>query len=529
MKKLLLLLTLCVLTLFLCPAAQAAKYWYVDSAATGLNNGTSWANAWTKMSQITGLSAGDTVYFSGGPSGSSRTYPSDVWSPNYPGQWQPKGGSAGSPITYTVGQEASHNGTVIFDCLNGDYFLAWGLSHLVVSGDAGDGVPHFRVINCGEGAYAGNGGYTDVRFAYIDFEVGTSGIDFQGTSYQVEVDHCIFNVMSPNADHCMTAVFSGADYDTSAKIHDNTIYVPNGPVNSYGGNGADAFQASGSGFSFYNNLVVGYWTNFTGNQHQDGWQGLGPGQYIKIYGNTFVNMANYAVFPEPYTGGFTNMLIYNNVMMLQGPNIVPGTTLQALVVAGDPTKPATNVHVFNNTVVDYQNSYGIAFRNPYTNNSANTFFNCSAENNVFINSPGSIIDPNVSTKANVFITSGSASANVLSYTALAGTNNNLHLKAGSSLIDAGISMAAYATTDKDGVIRPQGSAWDIGAYEYASTILYGDVSGDGSVTAYDAALAAAGSTKPEAEVSGGGGVTNLDAALIAQRAVGLISKFPVEG
>ena len=68
--------------------------------------------------------------------------------------------------------------------------------------------------------------------------------------------------------------------------------------------------------------------------------------------------------------------------------------------------------------------------------------------------------------------------------------------------------------------------------------LYGDVTGDGSVTALDAAFvlqACVGliTLTPEQEeranVSGEGGVTAYDAALIMQYVVGLLTKFPVEG
>lgn len=38
----------------------------------------------------------------------------------------------------------------------------------------------------------------------------------------------------------------------------------------------------------------------------------------------------------------------------------------------------------------------------------------------------------------------------------------------SNLVDAGVSLSSLFTTDKDGISRPQGSAWDIGAYEYLS-------------------------------------------------------------
>jgi hypothetical protein len=71
-----------------------------------------------------------------------------------------------------------------------------------------------------------------------------------------------------------------------------------------------------------------------------------------------------------------------------------------------------------------------------------------------------------------------------------------------------------------------------------AVIIYGDVSGDGLLSAYDAALAAriavgldaypTGDNLTKADVSGDGFVTAYDAALIAQKAVGLITKFPVE-
>ncbi len=68
--------------------------------------------------------------------------------------------------------------------------------------------------------------------------------------------------------------------------------------------------------------------------------------------------------------------------------------------------------------------------------------------------------------------------------------------------------------------------------------LYGDISGDAIISAYDAALVAQASVglltltaaqNQAAEVSGDVIVSAYDAALIAQRAVGLIIKFPVEG
>jgi hypothetical protein len=47
-------------------------------------------------------------------------------------------------------------------------------------------------------------------------------------------------------------------------------------------------------------------------------------------------------------------------------------------------------------------------------------------------------------------------------------NNDFHLAAGSPAIDKGVTLPAPYNIDKDGVSRPQGSAFDIGAYEFTS-------------------------------------------------------------
>jgi hypothetical protein len=104
--------------------------------------------------------------------------------------------------------------------------------------------------------------------------------------------------------------------------------------------------------------------------------------------------------------------------------------------------------------------------------------------------------------------------------------------------DAGTTLPGY---DKDmfGVTRGADGVWDRGAIEYISgaSVLYGDVSGDGEISAYDAALTAQAAVGlitltaeqfTAADVDGSKDISAYDAALIAQRAVGLIEKFPVE-
>jgi hypothetical protein len=47
-------------------------------------------------------------------------------------------------------------------------------------------------------------------------------------------------------------------------------------------------------------------------------------------------------------------------------------------------------------------------------------------------------------------------------------NGDMHLQASSPAVDRGEALASFGV-DKDGVARPQGAAWDLGAYEYVPT------------------------------------------------------------
>src|SRR3989344_2351557 len=69
-------------------------------------------------------------------------------------------------------------------------------------------------------------------------------------------------------------------------------------------------------------------------------------------------------------------------------------------------------------------------------------------------------------------------------------SNDFHLQSNSPAINAG-STLSEVTTDFDGVLRPQGSAYDIGVYEYVGSPPTGgsaDLSSDGVVNSVDAAI-----------------------------------------
>ncbi len=437
-------------------SAHAAS-WYVDSSVATSGNGTSWAAAWKALSNITGVSAGDTVYISGGASGGSQTYSVS--------SWKPASGGAGNPITYQIGQDSAHNGTAVFSG-SGTWF--GGANNVIISGNAGDGAMHFSLS--GYSAGVNNNSTTGLRISYVN--LGSSlgdGVDGQGvTAFEFDHNYCY---ILGTQDHFLSCGFSDPTFD-GTRIHDNTIFVPK-QANS--ANGADAFQIAGSGWSLYNNVIQGYNMSWSGAvvQHQDGIQTL-IGSDIKIYGNVFADLANTSVFMDGYYGAFNHIYIYNNVCQTtsSADNNGPGGIEVGADGAPSVAPSFNDVIVANNDMID-QNPYNgtcIAFGNcPSCNGGKSTPYTaCYMINNIDINS-GSMTTYSspINTAGNVTLTTAQGQAYFASYIPLS-ANNNYHLTAAATaLIGKGTNGSTYFTTDKDGNARPTTGNWDVGAYQYA--------------------------------------------------------------
>ncbi len=454
----------------LCLAAAAsarATTWYVDGKATGANNGTSWANAWTSVSGISGVGAGDTVYISGGPSGQSQTYILNS-------TWTPVGGNPGSLITYQIGQDPAHNGIAVFDCSAAGTWLGRA-NNITVSGNAGDGQMHFSLSRASFVAYLPN--TVNVTISYINMgqvtegNGGGTGVIDANPVNGLQIDHCWCMIVDPNADHFSYCLFQGNGYDQS-RAFNNTIYIPRGQYAF----GADCFQWNGSGFSIYNNTVIAYVTNYAGGQHQDGVQPT-SGSYVKIYNNTFRDCGNASIFLDGYWGNFVNVMVYNNLMFMSTP--VSGAFYpRGLDIISDHAAVAgpilfQNVYILNNIAVNYPTLYGMSFYAPPTG-VGSTYINCVMADNICYNTgTGFNID---SASGLTFVNNKSVSGAGGSFvyyvpltSANATTPYDFHLSASDTLFRGqGGNYYQYITTDKDGNPRPPSGAWDMGPYQYGA-------------------------------------------------------------
>ncbi len=241
----------------------------------------------------------------------------------------------------------------------------------------------------------------------------------------------------------------------------NGLKLYNNIVDSTGWDGIQVAAATNA--EIYNNKVTHY-----------GLQNLGSQQAGIILGGKS-NGSVHDNYISDGTGegleifGYGNVNIYNNILANTGWD---GTAAKQDAIAVDDRPQPNNqytglqVYVNNNTVVNAArnaihlfNSYNtMAQGNKIYNNLLVKPNNTSIYDNPYTNIDG---NTNVDTLNNVKIP---LIANAYFVNANA---NNFHLLANSPAIDKGLNAASYGVTkDYDGVSRPQGSAFDAGAFEY---------------------------------------------------------------
>jgi hypothetical protein len=495
-----------VFSLLLGFQVQAAN-WYVDNAATGANNGTSWAAAWKSFSAVvwgsSGVKAGDTLYISGGSS--SKTY-TETWSVG-------ASGTAASPIHIAIdAANTSHNGQVIFDYnAAGDQGTLTGVScsrnYITFTGNV-NGAANLvfnnlrNITNRTACVAIDASGTTGVVIDHISSTNCNNPIRLSSAT-GFTVSNC--SLLQVRGDAAISAAGSGGSWDANL-VYNNVIgllyngAVPSGKSTNYVG--PDGIQIS-SGVSIYRNVIkITKTTVYTSDQHPDLVQCTGNN--VKVYANEFVNIGDsgfdYDCFSNPNPH---DIWIYNNLFRITD-SIDPYPEYFRMYASINSISSITNVKIINNTCVDNNFQYRVMWFADFNGNPTasgneiknNLFYNCGGgnpsapviyvDNSSAFNASSFTFDSNIYYnlsapqyivfRGTTYTTVNWVGANephgkttapkVVSYSQFA-ASNDMHLQASDTAAkDEGLSFSTYFTIDKDGVTRPQGVAWDIGAYEY---------------------------------------------------------------
>ncbi len=251
---------------------------------------------------------------------------------------------------------------------------------------------------------------------------------------------------------------------------DSRITFQNGEVKNFPGGGLDVFA--------HNNRVIN--TKVHHNAVAS-WYGPPHGMYIAGHGNLFERV-------EVYNNGYYGIHIYNSGDSTVSDNIVRYSSvhdngLQCVGVGcggyGIIISSGSNNQLHNNLV--YSNGrggFGGGIQVAYGCRNCKIYSNTVYNNNGYgididASSTGGVVRNNISTNNRSAGINNLASGTIISNNMTSDpqfanpTGNDFRLQSGSGAIDIGLDLSSIGiSVDITGVTRPQGSGFDIGAYEF---------------------------------------------------------------
>ncbi|HIH09297.1 MAG TPA: hypothetical protein HA254_01365, partial [Candidatus Diapherotrites archaeon] len=451
-------------------SGSTAPVHYIRAGATGLNNGTSWENAWTSFAAVaaagtSGWRRGDTYYIASGiynenvsisraESGTSRISIKKATIADH-------GPAADWSDFYASGQ-AEIDGTLVilnsyidFDGVTGSDDSGYGIRIYYNKCDTAES-PTVAIVSLGRGKDSIHLRHLDIRgcgYATYDRVGG-----FVQSGDNTEPDYSGTNPVNPSYD---------------IEITDSWIHEVSVNGLTIGGHIGTSYERGSLGFLLENTRVerTGGTMYAYPNWHGQGMQiGYSATQdYIVLRNNKFIDMNGTGYIAVLGKSVNNHFRIYNNLFYSTDRNEFKASPGVITFLAYNI--PVNNVQIYNNTFYNIDlkgitNGMPPSAPNPGSNN--------ELKNNLFVNSRFTYGNVGFTTQNNDYYGNdgvgvpkgeqGQQGEAADPFVNSAGYD--FRLKSTANAKDNGVNLGSIFSADVIGVSRPQGSGWDIGAYEY---------------------------------------------------------------
>jgi len=329
----------------------------------------------------------------------------------------------------------------------------------------------------------------------------TAGEDGGGVAIRVSSgsNNSIHNNHITETKTAIAYIYPQGGISKNIKIYNNTISRINWGISL----GESDVNAKADNISIYSNDIgdMYNWDDPLDHFHHDGIHAFAMAQgdevtNLKVFNNYIHGAMGIHVTAMIYTeGNVINPIYFNNILVNTGAHGISNGMIRA----------TSKGRIYNNTFIDFIHGADMGIDAASDSDIKNNLFygnsitwmapiaihqpinaNTHSDNNLLFNKNGNIemitFDSTGTghfyslsdwrTNFNLDIDSINADPLLMNPKLL---NGNYHLQASSPAIDSGINLSSYCTGvpelcfDKDGIPRPQGSAWDIGAYEYCES------------------------------------------------------------